>query len=1342
MDEHDYRSVIIYHARNRYYYTMQRSALEAMAKYTNDVSFRFLNGLALILDGFRLQEGIRELNQLRNETELGMAVTLCLMYTHKRCHIVDKEELISLDAQLKEERKRLTAQSAYYAALFLHLSGKTEKAKEYADKALRLAPNHSDILSLKGWCELLLGKVNNQTLELFNHALQTGGKHLDAYLGQVRFYQLNNDFDAATAVLNQVAVGFPGVIIPLVEKMKTHLANWHWEHTAELSNRILAEKPACLEALTVKIMVLIVKEGNYTAGASALQYLASSVEKIEPGNGELFLQLGQLFSVVCGRDANVLTETFKLVERAVKLKGSNAEYLTELGYQAILQRRYREAVAHFKTATKVNDSSIRTLCGLTLCQMLENGVSDQVKQQLEFLSEVQGRTPNPLLLFMTAKMHADNQTKATELLLAASEAHFKNLKAIPYGPEYLRLFNPDFLLQLVHELLAHSPVKGMSVGGTLRSTPGELQQHPVLLQAVNLLESVVKACPGLVEAVYLLAVVQRLGGEIGLASVTLNRILQELDPAYSNAHLLLAEVHIEQKQYQRAAQSLEICLSHSFKVRENPMYHLLYGMILKNQQQYEDALKSFFMAMNLCGISTAVGGVGGSIGVSAAVPVATKGVGETGTQQLNIADRLTLYLEVIETQQKINQHTEALKLLELVSTEFGGTSEEGRLVLAMADFYLQQGNQTKAIDLLKKMQPDQLYYVQAKTKMAYIYLNHRKDRLTFSQCFRELVANCPNASSYLMLGDAYMSIQEPDDAIKAYREAIRQSPHDALLASKLGRAYVRTHQYQKAISYYQEAILHPENYPLKLDLAELYLKLKQYQNAEQTLADELSAKVSDSDELSALQVRTKQYLLLARIREKAGQLNASLQTLKEARDNQLKVQHRLLLDQTVTGMPSEQNKMLARICVLMAEQSQAIRDNEQMIHHYKEALKYTPNDTGVMASLARIYMQLNRMDECQATCVQIVQLDPNNEVALVMMADLSFRRMDFENAAYHFSQLLLYQPTYWTALARLIEVLRRSGTLVEAASFLQRAEEEATRSDCEAGLSYCKGLCEWYRGNPNSALRLFNYCRRNEEWGQQAIYNMIEICLNPDGDLPSEGSVIDIGADDLEIKDSRAMALRTAERLLNELKPRPGVLDNEALNHRLLENFLLVASRQKHNVEQALQNFTTIASQDEYIGAVYGMAVTHVILKQSQRAKNQLKRVAKNVWTFEEAEYLEKCWLLLADLYNQAGKYELATDLLKRVLQHNKSCTKAYELGGIAFEKEQNYRAAAMYYDSAWRYSGKSKPNIGYKLAFNYMKNKRYADAIDICQQVLKIHPEYPSIRKDILEKCRNNLKV
>lgn len=364
---------------------------------------------------------------------------------------------------------------------------------------------------------------------------------------------------------------------------------------------------------------------------------------------------------------------------------------------------------------------------------------------------------------------------------------------------------------------------------------------------------------------------------------------------------------------------------------------------------------------------------------------------------------------------------------------------------------------------------------------------------------------------------------------------------------------------------------------------------------------------------------------------------------------------------------------------------------------------------------------------------------------LIHKLDFSFTQMSFDNAAYHFSQLLLNKPTYWTALARLIEVLRRSAKLIDAIPFLDRAEQNflpAASQEAAAGLYYCKGLFEWHAGNPNAALRFFNNARRNSEWGQQAIFNMIEICLNPDGDLPNE-TLADAN-EDAEVRESRAMALRTADRLLKELKPRPGGLDNDALTFRLLTNFLHLASRQKYNIELALNDFTAIATQEEYkdhVGPILGLATAHIILKQGQRAKNQLKRVAKNVWTFEDAEYLERCWLILADLYIQANKTDIANDLLEKVIAHNKSCAKAYELWAQLAEKEQVYRAAATRYDLAWRYGGRSKPMIGYKLAYNHMKNKRYADAIDVCQQVLKMHPDYSAIKKDILDKCRNNLK-
>ena len=74
-------------------------------------------------------------------------------------------------------------------------------------------------------------------------------------------------------------------------------------------------------------------------------------------------------------------------------------------------------------------------------------------------------------------------------------------------------------------------------------------------------------------------------------------------------------------------------------------------------------------------------------------------------------------------------------------------------------------------------------------------------------------------------------------------------------------------------------------------------------------------------------------------------------------------------------------------------------------------------------------------------------------------------------------------------------------------------------------------------------------------------------------------------------------------------------------------------------------------------------------------------------------------------------------------------------------EKEQSYRDAAANYELAWHYSNDSNPVIGFKLAFNYMKAKRYVDAIDITQIILERYPDYPKIRKEILEKCRTALK-
>lgn len=103
-----------------------------------------------------------------------------------------------------------------------------------------------------------------------------------------------------------------------------------------------------------------------------------------------------------------------------------------------------------------------------------------------------------------------------------------------------------------------------------------------------------------------------------------------------------------------------------------------------------------------------------------------------------------------------------------------------------------------------------------------------------------MVEHCPGPKTYSMLGDAYIFIQEPERAVEAYEQALKQNPRNKIdIASKLGKALVKTHQYTKAINYYRD-VMKQENFKsLKLDLAKLFIKMKQYDKAETTLVQEL-----------------------------------------------------------------------------------------------------------------------------------------------------------------------------------------------------------------------------------------------------------------------------------------------------------------------------------------------------------------------------------------------------------------------------------------------------------------------------------------------------------------------
>lgn len=119
----------------------------------------------------------------------------------------------------------------------------------------------------------------------------------------------------------------------------------------------------------------------------------------------------------------------------------------------------------------------------------------------------------------------------------------------------------------------------------------------------------------------------------------------------------------------------------------------------------------------------------------------------------------------------------------------------------------------------------------------------------------------------------------------------------------------------------------------------------------------ITDKRGESDILS-LEMRGQELLLLARVREKSGNVRGALATLKEAKENQHRYIQRLAVSPDVT----DQKHVLANICLTMADYATTLRNYDEAIVYFKEALSYKPTDVNALLSLAKLYMQVNIPD--------------------------------------------------------------------------------------------------------------------------------------------------------------------------------------------------------------------------------------------------------------------------------------------------------------------------------------------------------------------------------------------
>lgn len=1336
-----------YYLREGFYSKVQTICVEEERR-THEPALNFWKAYAMHCEG-STREAILATEVLVDMRGVELASASALVYYHGQCQFVDQDSVGRFAAKVASQSSGASEAARVLTAQFHTLSGEADKAREL----LTPIENSSSpaVAIARGWAEFYAGRAAaaaipgkaataylERCLALFEPAAGGGSdpSSLDAVMGKAKVLKDKRQWQLALDALNTVIVMHPWYLPALIEKAKTLMMTADWDQALESASRIEQQDPRNIEALRLNVLHLLSRESRCEAASDKLQELVAAINQFESRNYPLVMSCAQLFARLSGRHKGILAITTSMMKKVCEAAPDQAKYLTEYGYQLLLQSDVQKAEQTFHDAVSKDETDVRALYGIIRCRIQEGNLDD-AEEQLEFLGAIQvsvGKSPELAFLQSLLAWRKNRDVDAAlSLLNETLTLHITAFKSA-VGYEFFIKLNADFMLEIAKEYLQHT----LGASTQEKSKPGG---H--LVRGIQVLETLTRFVPGLVPAQVLLAKAKHALGEVDVATRILHQCLR-LDPSCADTYLLLARIFHGKDQPQAALQFLEQGLSHDFTVRNHPLYALVKAQVLSappaSSSEFEQACKVLEAAMELPGVRN--------------IATAPK-----NGLELSVGDRAAIFTLLVTLLTKLGRLDEASNLIKHAISEFAGTSEEVKVLVANSQLAIEKGEIDQALNMLRSMKPGHPQFALAKAAMADIYIKHRKDKKAYARCYTAIVEHQPTVQNYLILGDALLNIQEPADAIKAFQQAIDidKGKGDPALVQKIGKAMMQTHDYEKAIQYYNDALRRlPQQQELRSDLAKLYVRLQRWEDAIRELEEALQAVVDEAHKSVKHKVDT--LVQLAKVHREMADAKSQQQAvaygavprcsecLRQARDllNELLTQSRMEDEDLVRQLRQESAELNFQLGEYYETRE---RNIEYAVGYYGETLRNDDTHEKSILALARIHLQKGELEVCEKQLMTLLRVDPANEDASILMAELMMMLasqggrsdggvQEYKDATFYYQTLLDKKPRNYNALSKLIFLLRRAGRLKDAPRYLLAAEKACTRSvDQEAGLRFCKGVHYRWINKPQDALVELNYARRDPDFRVEALTHMIEIYLNPDSSAGLEAldSVAEPSLDNLREVDNLIKELSIAQK--QAWSPRMKVYQCQSL----------MFTKQKGNVEKALNQLMDLYNdKKDYVPALLAMSQGLIIQKQVTKARNQLKRVAdlaKKGYNPEFMDDFERAWLLLAEIYIQSSKYDLASSLCHLAKDHNRSCGKAWEQLGLIYEKEQAFKDAALHYEKAWEFCNESSPSVGYRLAFNYLKAKRYVAAINICQMVLKIAENYPKIRKDILDKARSMLR-
>ena len=200
---------------------------------------------------------------------------------------------------------------------------------------------------------------------------------------------------------------------------------------------------------------------------------------------------------------------------------------------------------------------------------------------------------------------------------------------------------------------------------------------------------------------------------------------------------------------------------------------------------------------------------------------------------------------------------------------------------------------------------------------------------------------------------------------------------------------------------------------------------------------------------------------------------------------------------------------------------------------------------------------------------------------------------------------------------------------------------------------------------------------------------------------------------------------------------------NRTRQHSVLRAYALMIRGQPSATSEAQAILAELFSADEaFAPAIAAMATLLLLSGETTKAKNQLKHLSRLPVDVEASEDFVRGYLMLADVQMEASKNDIAIRMCQEALKRDRASALAWEILGDIAEREMSYADAADHFAKAWAVDSERTARVGYKLAFNYLKSRRFTKAIDICHKVLEHFPGYPKIQETIIDVARKSLRA